>query len=97
MTAPVEPDIIEEIRESFATDLSWVTFMEKDPTEPCNFVECDKDADWSLTALPCGHEYFFCTVHTTYTRHNMSMYEALGCTVCKVLITDIKYEPLKRG
>jgi len=91
MTAPVEPDIREEI------DLSWVTFAEEDPTEPCVFHECTSNADWICTALPCGHEYPFCDTHTQYTRIMLVQYDYMTCSRCTVLISDIKYDPIKRG
>lgn len=87
----VEPEIREEI------DLSWVTFAEKDPTEPCRFKECSAEADWNVIALPCGHEYPFCDTHTQFTRGMLSAYDHLVCADCPSLVTDLKYEPIKRG
>jgi len=102
MTAPVEPDILEDIRKSFETDLSWVTFAEENPSEPCEFVECDKEADWNVICLPCGDIYPFCDEHTKYTRHVLNevisgYYNYIFCTKCKGHITDLDFKPISKG
>lgn len=91
MTAPVEPEIREEI------DLSWVTFAEEDPTEECVFVECTNNAEWMITTKPCGHDYPFCDFHTQYTRQIMAQYPAIICTKCQLVVHKLEFNPIKRG
>lgn len=91
------PDVIEEIRTTLGEDLSWVTFAEEDPKEPCGFHECSLDSTHIVTALPCGHEYFFCTQHVNHTREMLRVHDILTCAQCPGIVNDCKFEPLKRG
>ncbi len=84
-----------EVRQGI--DLGWVTFSEKDPSVPCVFVECESDANYMLTTIPCQHKYPFCASHTGYTRGLMSEHMNIRCKQCPELVRDIIYKPIKRG
>lgn len=83
-------------------DLSWVTFAEENPVEPCIHEECQmmlpepREAEWVLT-LDCGHEYYFCEPHRKESRDLFRRDSPVKCGMCDKTIFDFSEKPLNRG
>lgn len=84
-------------------DLSWVTFSEENPVEPCEHEECQmilaepREAEWVIS-IPCGHEYYFCDPH----RKDVPMLfrsfaDSVKCGKCDTPVRTWLEKPLKRG
>lgn len=95
----MEADALEAIRSQYH-DLSWVTFTEKDPEEPCEHLECVKDlgqaAEWVIET-DCGHKYYMCETHRVWILREQRVAFGIYCSKCGEDIIDFTVEPLKRG
>ena len=62
---------------------------------PCEYETCDKDAEWRVTAIPCGHACNECTYHKLRDMKRFEMdYPDTRCHLSNVPVTRLDAQPL---